>query len=46
MTADAFVRVDTLLIMAIGLFAFVFDTIGGVVFAKFINLFLKERSIP
>lgn len=46
MTADAFVRVDTLLIMAIGLFAFVFDTIGGVVFAKFINLFLKEKINP
>lgn len=46
MQADAFVKTDTLLIMAIGLFAFVFDTIGGVVFAKIINLFLKEKINP
>lgn len=30
MRADAFVRLDTLLIMVLGLVAFVFDTIGGV----------------
>lgn len=46
MQADAFVKVDTLLIMAIGLIAFVFDTIGGVIFAKLINLFLKEKINP
>lgn len=45
MRADAFVRFDTLLIMIIGLLAFVFDTIGGVVFAKVLNLFRKEKSI-
>ena len=39
MRADAFVRVDTLMIMGIGLVAFIFDSIGGVLFAKFINLF-------
>ena len=32
--------------MAIGLFAFIFDTIGGVLFAKFLNLFLKEKINP
>ncbi|MBO5111837.1 MAG: sodium ion-translocating decarboxylase subunit beta [Lachnospiraceae bacterium] len=46
MQAESFVQVDTLLIMAIGLFAFVFDTIGGVLFAKLMNLFLKEKINP
>ncbi|MCI5648878.1 MAG: sodium ion-translocating decarboxylase subunit beta [Fusicatenibacter sp.] len=44
--AENFVRVDTLLIMLIGLFAFVMDTIGGVLLAKFINLFLKKKINP
>jgi oxaloacetate decarboxylase beta subunit len=44
MTADRFVRVDTLMIIALGLFAFVFDTFGGVLFAKFLNLFRKEGN--
>lgn len=46
MVADKFLRVDTLLIMAMGLFAFVFDTAGGVLFAKLINLFRKEKINP
>ena len=46
MKAEAFVRTDTLLILLIGLAAFVFDTIGGVVFAKVLNLFLKEKVNP
>lgn len=46
MQAEAFVTLNTLLIMVIGLFAFVFDTIGGVVFAKLINLFLKKKVNP
>jgi oxaloacetate decarboxylase beta subunit len=46
MRADQFVNVDTLMIMGIGLLAFVFDTIGGVLFAKFINLFLKTKINP
>ncbi|MDD3560295.1 sodium ion-translocating decarboxylase subunit beta [Petrimonas mucosa] len=44
MTSDRFVRVDTLLIIALGLFAFIFDTFGGVIFAKFLNLFRKEGN--
>ena len=40
MTADKFVAPETLLILALGLVAFVFDTVGGVLFAKLINLFL------
>lgn len=46
MKAEAFVNVDTLMIMGIGLLAFVFDTIGGVVFVKFVNLFRKEKINP
>lgn len=46
MQAEAFVKTDTLLIMVIGLVAFVFDTIGGVVFAKLMNLFLREKINP
>lgn len=42
MTADKFVQPDTLLILALGLVAFIFDTVGGVLFAKVLNLFLPE----
>ena len=46
MQADQFLNLGTLIIMALGLFAFVFDTIGGVVFAKILNLFLpKDKKI-
>ena len=46
MQAEAFVNVNTLLIMLLGLVAFVFDSIGGVLFAKFLNLFLKKKINP
>ncbi len=46
MVAEQFVRVETLFIMFLGLVAFVFDTIGGVLFAKLLNLFLKEKINP
>ena len=46
MLADKFLRVDTLLIMALGLVAFVFDTAGGVLFAKLLNLVRKEKINP
>ena len=46
MQAEAFVTWDTLMIMAIGLFAFVMDSIGGVFLAKFLNLFRKEKINP
>lgn len=42
MQADQFVNWKTLMIMGLGLVAFVFDTIGGVLFAKLLNLFLKK----
>ena len=40
MRADVFVRWDTLVVMALGLVAFVADSMGGVLFAKLLNLFL------
>ena len=46
MTADKFLQVDTLLIMGLGLVAFIVDTAGGVLFAKFLNLFLKKKVNP
>lgn len=46
MEADAFLNWKTLLIMGMGLVAFIFDTAGGVLFAKFINLFRKEKINP
>ena len=46
MRAEAFVKWETLMIMAIGLFAFVFDTIAGVLFAKVVNLFRKKKINP
>ena len=42
MTADKFVTPETLLILLLGLAAFVLDTMGGVLFAKLVNLFLPE----
>ncbi len=44
--AESFVRADTLFIMAMGLAAFVFDTFGGVLMAKVLNLFLKQKINP
>jgi oxaloacetate decarboxylase beta subunit len=46
MRADEFLTIPTLIIMLLGLFAFVFDTIGGVMFAKLLNLFTKEKVNP
>jgi len=46
MTADKFLKPATLLIMLLGLVAFIVDTAGGVLFAKFLNLFLKTKINP
>ena len=46
MQAADFISLGTLIIMALGLFAFVFDTIGGVLCAKIMNLFCKEKINP
>ncbi len=42
MHADKFLTIETALILGLGLVAFVVDTAGGVIFAKFLNLFLPE----
>ena len=46
MVAEDFLQPTTLLILVAGLGAFVFDTAGGVLFAKFLNLFLKKKVNP
>ena len=42
MNANEFLRLETLMIMGLGLIAFIFDTAGGVLVAKFINIFLPK----
>ena len=46
MEAAAFLSVNTILVIGLGLFAFIFDTAGGVMFAKLYNLFAKEKINP
>lgn len=46
MRAEQFVQPTTILIMLLGLFAFVFDTIGGCLLAKLINVFSKQKINP
>ncbi|MDD6094843.1 MAG: sodium ion-translocating decarboxylase subunit beta [Clostridia bacterium] len=46
MVAENFVTLETLIIMGIGLLAFIFDSIAGVLFAKFLNLFTKNKINP
>ncbi|MDO4285474.1 MAG: sodium ion-translocating decarboxylase subunit beta [Eubacteriales bacterium] len=46
MTADAFLNPQTLMILCLGLVAFIFDTAGGVLFAKAMNLFIKNKVNP
>ncbi len=46
MQAEVFLTKETLMIIALGLFAFIFDTAGGVIFGKIVNLFLPaDRKI-
>ena len=46
MKAADFLRLDTLVIIGLGLTAFVFDTVGGIMVAKLMNLFCKEKINP
>ncbi len=46
MVAEDFLRFETILIMGLGLVAFVFDTFGGIMLAKFMNLFTKNKINP
>lgn len=46
MEASQFLKPETLMILGLGLFAFVFDTIGGVMVAKVYNIFAKKKINP
>lgn len=46
MVASKFIQWNTAAIMVLGLLAFVFDTAGGVLFAKLLNVFLKKKVNP
>jgi oxaloacetate decarboxylase beta subunit len=46
MQADDFVRVETIMILGLGLVAFFLDTVGGLLFAKILNLFLRTKINP
>lgn len=46
MQYSEFLRWDSLMVIALGLVAFVMDSVGGVLFAKFLNLFLKDKVNP
>ena len=46
MQAEQFLRLETLVILGLGLVAFMADTAGGVFFAKLMNLFSKEKINP
>jgi oxaloacetate decarboxylase beta subunit len=45
-TASTFLSLQTIAIMCMGVVAFGFGTAGGVLLAKFMNLFLKEKINP
>ncbi len=44
MQAKDFLTAQTIMIIGLGLVAFIFDTAGGVIFAKIINIFLKKEN--
>lgn len=46
MKAASFLQTQTLIVLGLGLIAFVFDTVGGVFFAKLINIFAKKKINP
>ncbi len=46
MKAADFVTTETFIILGLGLLAFIFDTVFGVFFVKFLNLFTKKKMNP
>lgn len=46
MKAEQFLVLETLFILLLGLLAFIFDTAGGILLAKFMNLFTKKKINP
>lgn len=46
MTANEFLKWETIVIIALGLVAFTFDTFAGIMLAKFMNLFTRKKINP
>lgn len=46
LNADRVFQTETIAILGLGLVAFSFGTVGGLLFAKLMNLFLKEKINP
>lgn len=46
MNYEEFLKVDTLMVIGLGLVAFIMDSVGGVLFAKVLNLFRREKINP
>jgi len=46
MNYEEFLKIDTIMVIALGLVAFVMDSVGGVLFAKVLNLFRKNKVNP
>lgn len=46
MPAEVFLKPQTLAIVGLAILAFVFSTAGGLLAAKFVNLFLREKMNP
>ena len=46
MTAEKFLKFEVLLIMCLGAVAFVFDTVGGILFAKLLNMMSSTKINP
>ena len=46
MKAEEFLQFETMLIMSLGLVAFIVDTFGGIMLAKLMNLFSKDKINP
>jgi len=44
--AEKFIQLETLMILGLGLIAFILNTAGGVLFGKLLNLFLKTKINP
>ena len=46
MTGESFIRSETILILAMGLIAFILDTVGGVLFGKFLYVISGKKFNP
>ena len=46
MSADSFLRAETIKIISLGLIAFIFSTAGGVVFGQFMKILTKGKINP